>query len=282
VLAQRWLPVHPGPEGEPLAIDASVAHSARIHDYMLGGSDHFAVDREAAERGAAALTGGMERARTIVRAQRAFRAATVRRLAGEMAVREFLDVGPGIPDGDDVHAVAQETAPESRVVYVDNDPIVLAHAHTLLRSTPQGATAYLHGDLRDPDSILAAAGSTLDFTRPVAVILVGILHLIRDADDPYGIVARLLDAVPSGSYLALTHLASDLETELVEAIARVNETMSDPFTLRTRAEVARFMAGLDVAEPGIVTLDWWPWSQPHAPGLDRPTVAAYCAVGRKP
>jgi hypothetical protein len=204
VLAQRWLPGHPGPDGEPLAIDASVAHSARIHDYMLGGSDHFAVDRDAAERGAAALTGGMERARTIVRSQRAFRAATVRRLAGEMAVREFLDVGPGIPDGDDVHAVAQETAPDSRVVYVDND------------------------------------------------------------------------------YLALTHLASDLETELVEAIARVNETMSDPYILRTRAEVARFMAGLDVAEPGIVTLDWWPWSQPHAPGLDRPTVAAYCAVGRKP
>jgi hypothetical protein len=281
VLAGRWLLDHPGPDREPLAIDASVAHPARINDYMLGGADHFAVDREAAERGAAALPGGMERARTMMRSQRAFRAATVRRLAGEMAVREFLDVGTGIPNGDDVHAVAQETAPESRVVYVDNDPIVLAHAHTLLRSTPQGATAYVHGDLRDPDGILAAAGATLDFTRPVAVILVGILHLIRDADDPYGIVARLLDAVPSGSYVALTHLASDLQTELVEAIGRVNETMSDPFMLRTRAEVARFLDGLDVLEPGIVTLDRWPWSLPLAPGLDGPTVAAYCAVGRK-
>jgi hypothetical protein len=165
VLAGRWLLDHPGPDREPLAIDASVAHPARINDYMLGGADHFAVDREAAERGAAALPGGMERARTMMRSQRAFLAVTVRRLAGEMAVREFLDVGTGIPNGDDVHAVAQETAPESRIVYVDNDPIVLAHAHTLLRSTPQGATAYLHGDLRDPDSILAAAGSTLDFTR---------------------------------------------------------------------------------------------------------------------
>lgn len=262
-------------------IDGSIAHPARVYDYLLGGSDHFPVDRDAAERGSTALPGGVERARAMVGSQRAFLASAVRCLAVEMRVRQFLDIGTGIPNADNVHAVAQQTAPESRVVYVDKDPVVLAHAHELVRSTPQGATAYIHGDLRDPDSILDTAVATLDFTRPVAIVLVGILHLIPDDDDPYGIVARLLDAVPAGSYLALSHLASDLEPELVEAMARANETMSDPFILRTRTEVARFLDGMDRLEPGIVTLDRWPWSEPPATPSDRP-IAAYCAVGRKP
>ncbi|HEY8524692.1 MAG TPA: SAM-dependent methyltransferase [Acidimicrobiales bacterium] len=265
-------------------MDTQVAHAARVYDYLLGGVDNFAVDREAAERGAAALPGGLERAQLMVRSQRAFLASVVRCLAAEMGVRQFLDIGTGIPNADNVHAVAQETAPESRVVYVDNDPVVLAHAHTLLRSTPQGATAYIHGDLRDPEPILNEAAETLDFERPVALVLVGILHLIRDEDDPCGIVARLVDAVPSGSYLALSHLASDVEPELSEAMARANETMSDPFVLRTRDDVVRFLDGLDVLGPGIVTLDRWPWCQgAEAVGCqsDRP-VAAYGSVGRKP
>jgi hypothetical protein len=266
----------------PLVIDASVAHPARVYDFLLGGVDNFAVDREAAERGSAALPGGVERARLMVRSQRAFLAAAVRRLAGGMGVRQFLDIGTGIPNGDNVHTIAQQTAPESRVVYVDNDPVVLAHAHTLLRSSPQGATAYIHGDLRDPDSILHQAAATLDFARPVVVILVGILHLIHDADDPYGIVGRLLDAVPAGSYLAVSHLASDRQPELAEVMRRANETMSARFVLRSREEVARFLAGLDVLDPGIVTLDRWPWHDRPAPSPEGPGIPAYCAIGRKP
>jgi hypothetical protein len=270
-----------GPGCDPVAIDTRVAHAARIYDYLLGGVDNFAVDREAVERASAALPGGLERARLMVRSQRLFLASVVRCLAGELGVRQFLDIGTGIPNADNVHAVAQDTAPAARVVYVDNDPVVLAHAHTLMRPTRKGTGAYVHGDLRAPARILRQAATTLNFARPVAVILVGVLHLIRDEDDPYRIVARLLEAVPSGSYLVLSHLASDVEPELVDAIARANETMSDPFVLRTRGQVARLLDGLDVVEPGIVTLDRWPWAKGTACPPERP-VAAYCAVGRKP
>jgi S-adenosyl methyltransferase len=266
----------------PLVIDASVAHPARVYDFLLGGVDNFAVDREAAKRGSAALPGGVERARVMARSQRAFLAAAVRCLAGEMGVRQFLDIGPGIPNGDNVHAVAQQTAPASRVVYVDNDPVVLAHAHTLLKSTPQGATAYIHGDVRDPETILRQAAATLDSAQPVALILVGILHLIRDVDDPYGIVDRLLEAVPSGSYLALSHLASDRQPELAEVMRRANETMSTPFVLRSREQVARFLAGLEVLDPGIVTLGRWRWNERPVPPPEGQRIPAYCAIGRKP
>jgi hypothetical protein len=271
-----------GPDPGSVEIDPDRAHPARVYDYLLGGVDHFAVDRKAVERGSTALPGGVERARVMVRSQRGFLAAVVRCLAGEMGVRQFLDIGTGIPNRDNVHAVAQQTAPASRVVYVDNDPVVLAHAHTLLTSTPQGATAYIHGDLREPDSILRQAAETLDFARPVAVILVGVLHLISDRDDPYGIVARLLDAVPSGSYLTLSHLASDRQPELAEAMRRANETMSAPFILRNHTEVARFLAGLDALDPGVVTLDRWPWHDTPGNPHEGPEIPAYCAIGRKP
>lgn len=269
------------PDGQRIEIDTSVAHPARVYDYLIGGADHFPVDIQAAERGSAALPGGVDRAREMTRSQRAFLASAVSHLVGEMGVRQFLDIGTGIPAGDNVHAVAQQTAPECRVVYVDKDPIVLAHAHKLLKSTPEGATDFLQADFRDPDLILSRAAPTLDYTQPVGLILVGILHLIPDEDDPWAIVGRLLDAVPSGSYATISHMASDLEPELVEAIRVANETMSEPFILRTRSEVARFLDGLDAVGPGIVTLDRWPWSEWQA-GPPALPVAAYCAVARKP
>jgi len=166
---------------DPL-IDTTVAHPSRMYDYLLGGVDHFAVDREAVDAAADAV-GGMENARATVRANRVFLVRAVRWLAAQ-GVRQFLDIGTGIPTMENVHQVAQEAAPESRIVYVDNDPIVLAHAHTLLKSTAEGATAYVYGDLRDPEPILTEAARTLDLGRPVAVILVAITHFFPDADDP--------------------------------------------------------------------------------------------------
>ncbi len=263
-------------------IDTRSAHAARVWDFLLGGVDNFAVDREAAERGWAALPGGIERAREMARSQRRFLVRAVGWLAGELGVRQFLDIGTGIPNGDNAHAVAQQTARDARIVHVDKDPVVLAHAHELLRSTPEGVTDFIQADPRDPDRILHEAAATLDFARPVAVILVGVLDLIPDDDDPGGIVARLRGAVPAGSFLALSHLANDVQPELAEVMRRANETMSDPFILRSRAEVARFLDGWELVGPGIVTLDrWHPQSTPSSSG-GVPEVAAHCALGRKP
>src|SRR6266568_6090442 len=178
---------------------------ARVQDYWLGGKDNSAADREAAEQAIAANPG----IRRDVRANRAFLVRAVRYLAAERGIRQFLDIGAGIPTANSTHEVAQSVAPACRVVYVDNDPVVLAHARALLTSTPQGATAYIDADLRDTEKILAQAAQTLDFSRPVAIVLMAILHLIEDADDPYGIITKLLSAVPPGSYLALSHIASD-------------------------------------------------------------------------
>ena len=180
-------------------IDTTVAHPARVYDYWLGGKDNFAADREAAERVLAVAPG----LRFRVKANRAFLARAVRFLATDCGIRQFLDIGTGIPPANNTHEVAQAAAPASRIVYVDNDPIVLAHARALLTSTPEGATAYLEADLREPDGILAAARQTLDFRQPVALMLVGILHLIQDAEEPYQIVSHLMDALPSGSYLII-------------------------------------------------------------------------------
>jgi hypothetical protein len=185
----------------PSGIDTTVAHQARIYDYWLGGKDNFAVDREAAEQAIAAYPAILRG----VRAQRAFLARAVRYLVEQAGVRQFLDIGTGIPTANNTHEVAQASAPDARIVYVDNDPMVLAHARALLTSSPQGATAYLDADLREPDEILARAADLLDFRLPVAVMLIGILQLIPDVDDPYAIVARLLEAVSPGSWLAVYH-----------------------------------------------------------------------------
>lgn len=265
------------------AIDITVAHPARTYDYLLGGEDNFAVDREAIERGSAAHPGGIETARTNARAQRDFLGRAVRYLAGDVGLRQFLDIGTGIPNSDNVHAVAQQVAPESRIVYVDNDPVVLAHAHTLLRGTAEGRTAYIDGDARDPQHILDEGAATLDLRQPVAVMLVGILHVIGDEDDPYAIVAALLDPLPAGSHLVISHLASDIRPEeMAMVFERFNETLRDPFVLRSQAEVTRFLDGLDILDPGVVALNQWHAPGAPAVGAGEAVIPAYGAMARKP
>jgi hypothetical protein len=262
--------------GTAADIDTTVAHPARVYDYWLGGSSNFPADREAAERVLAATPG----LRSRVRANRAFLARAVRYLAAEAGIRQFLDIGTGIPSANNTHEVAQAVAPDSRVVYVDNDPIVLAHAKSLLAGSREGATQYIDGDLRDASVILRAAAGTLDLTRPIALMLVGILHLIQDSEEPHRIVAGLMDALPPGSYLAISHPASDIQPSQAEAQRRYNERVSTPQTLRTRDEVARFFDGLDLVPPGVVYVHAWrpdPGDVPPEGG-----VSAYGAVACKP
>jgi S-adenosyl methyltransferase len=197
-------------------LDTSVAHSARVYNYWLGGKDNFAADREAAERALTVLPG----LRFAVQANRAFLARSVRFLAREAGIRQFLDIGTGIPTASNTHEVAQSVAPQSRIVYVDNDPVVLSHARALLTSAPEGACAYLEADLRDPDTILAHAAQTLDFSRPTALMLIGILHLIDDEDDPPSLVSRLMAKLPPGSYLTISHPASDIKVEETKTVKR--------------------------------------------------------------
>jgi hypothetical protein len=257
-------------------LDTSVAHPARVYDYWLGGKDNFAADREAAER-VLAVTPGL---RWRVRANRAFLGRATRFLAADAGMRQFLDIGTGIPTGDNTHEVAQRAAPAARVVYVDSDPIVLLHAQALLRSTPEGVTDYMQADLRDPGPILDRAAEVLDFGQPVAVMLLGVLHLIADDEDPWGIVARLMAAVPTGSYLAISHPALDTHREQAEAQRVYNERVATAQTLRTREQVARFFTGLDLIEPGLVQVHQW--RPERGDTIPAGSVSAYGAVGRKP
>jgi S-adenosyl methyltransferase len=251
-----------------------VAHIARVYDYWLGGKDNYAADREAAEEALAVNPGLL----ADVRANRAFLARAVRYLAAECGIRQFLDVGTGIPTGNNTHEVAQSVAPQSRIVYVDNDPVVLLHAQALLASDPAGACDYVDADLRDPDKILSAAARTLDFSRPVAVMLIAILHLIPDADDPYGIVGRLMAATAPGSFLALSHPASDIAAVVMsKAATRLNRLMSQRVTLRTREEVSRFFDGAALAEPGVVQPPRW---RPDGP-VPVSDIAVWCGVASK-
>jgi S-adenosyl methyltransferase len=267
---------------EPVEIDISVPHASRMYDYLLGGTDNFAVDREAVERASAAV-GGIDNARADVRANRAFLGRAVRYLAGDAGIRQFLDIGTGIPNPDNVHGVAQATAPEARIVYVDNDPVVLAHAHTLLNSTPQGTTAYISCDLRNPDTILDRAAATLDLTQPVALILAAILHLISDRDHPHRIVERLVEALPSGSYLAISHLSADIQPEAMAEVARrLNQTARETFVMRTHAQITCFFDGLNLVEPGVVQIDHWRPPKPKVTTSGVWVPSLYAAVGRKP
>ncbi|HMG41152.1 MAG TPA: SAM-dependent methyltransferase [Acidimicrobiales bacterium] len=269
-----------GPGGSPVEIDITTPHAARVYDYLLGGTTNFEADRQAAQHVAKAV-GGIDNARADVRSNRDFLARAVEWLATEGGIRQFLDVGTGIPSDDNTHAVAQRVAPESRIVYVDNDPIVLAHAHELLKSTPAGTASYVSGDLREPDAILAEAAQTLDLTEPVGLVLVAILHFMRDEDDPYGIVARLLDALPAGSHLVVSHLANDIHTdEMSELSDRLNQTVRETFVLRDHSQVSRFFDGLELVEPGLVQVDEWPTPRPPVPGAWQPRF--YGGVGRKP
>jgi hypothetical protein len=229
-----------------------IPSTARIYDYLLGGKDNYPADRSAAAEIAQALPN----VRTSFQWNRAFLGRAVRYLVTEQGIRQFIDVGTGLPTVGNVHEVAQEAAPGTRVVYVDNDPVVLARA--LLTSSTPGAIDYIDADLRDPQTILRHAARTLDFSRPVAVMLIAIMHLIVDEDDPYGLVGQLLDAAPGGSYLALSQVASDIQAEqMAEAAKRHNRLARETQRHRDRAEVARFFDGLDLVEPGLVPVQQW-------------------------
>ena len=261
----------------PSPYDTSVAHPARVYNYWLGGKDNFEADREVGEQTKAAYPGIVRG----VQAQRVFLAEAVRYLVTQAGVRQFLDIGTGLPVVNNTHEVAQSLAPDSKIVYVDNDPMVLAHARALLASAPEGACAYLDADLRDTEKVLRAASGLLDFGRPVAVMLIGILHLIPDADDPAGIVARLIAALPAGSWLAVAHPASDVAPDKVATMTdRYNQRVTTAATLRTYGEISAFFAGTELLPPGVVQYHQWHPGEPahHAEG----EVAAYCGLGRKP
>lgn len=267
-------------------LDTSVPSSARVWNYLLGGKDNFAADRALAEQILRLFPPMAEIART----DRAFLGRAVRYLAGEAGIRQFLDIGTGLPTLDNTHEVAQRIAPESRVVYVDNDPMVLRHAHALLKSTPPGVTAYIEADLHDPEAILARAGETLDLGQPVAVMMLGILHFIGDDNEAYGIVDRLMAALPAGSYLAITHATLDdsldeslADSGAAEANAEANQTWNEqaqvPITPRRREQVAGFFRTLDLVEPGLVSMSRWrPEPNQFA---DAPAVLGFGGVGRK-
>jgi len=257
------------------AFDTNEAHIARVYDYWLGGKDNFAADRAAGDAVIQAYPG----VTATVRANRAVLARMVRYLAGEAGIVQFLDIGTGIPAANNTHEVAQSITPDARVVYVDNDPIVLAHARALLTSGPVGVTSYLDADLRDPGPIVDQAANTLDFSRPVAVMLMGVMHLIGDEDDPVGILATLKQAVPPGSYLALSHPAADIDADaMANAQQRQNQTQVEQVKFRRHAEVARFFEGLEMVEPGLVRGPEW---HPDTPGETPAQAALWAGLGRK-
>jgi len=233
--------------------DISVPHISRVYDYWLGGKDNFAADRELGDQTLQAYPNIV----FSVRANRAFLARSVRFLAGEMGIRQFLDIGTGIPTADNTHEVAQREAPDSRIVYADNDPVVLSHARALLKSTREGACAYLDADLRDPDTILAKAADTLDFSRPVAVMLLAVLQFAPDSEAS-SIVRRLAAACTPGSFVTISHPASDIDAEHhTEMVRRMNESMRQKVTLRDKAGVTRLFDGLELVEPGVVPASQW-------------------------
>jgi O-methyltransferase involved in polyketide biosynthesis len=254
-----------------------VPHSARLWNYLLGGKDNFAADREAAEYALALMPELVQSAR----ANREFLGRAVRFLAGDGGIRQFLDIGTGLPTANNTHEVAQAAAPDSRIVYVDNDPMVLVHARALLTSTPAGATDYIDADLRDTATILAAAGATLDFDRPVAVILSGILNFVVDDAEAHSIVRHLVEAVPPGSYLVISHPTEEVNGPAVrESMRQWNESGAAPITARSRDGITAFFAGLELLEPGVVTCTSWR-PDPARPGITD-KVSEFAGVARKP
>jgi hypothetical protein len=270
-------------ETAPIGTDPSVPSVARIYDYYIGGKDNYAVDRAAADEAARLHPGGLDALRSGGLQNRRFLANSVNYLAGQ-GIRQFLDIGTGLPTADNTHEVAQRAAPTSRIVYVDHDPVVLAHARALLNSSPEGATAYIDADLRDPQTILQQAADTLDFSKPVAIMLIAVLHVIDEADHPYEVVRELMAAVPPGSYLAISHLTADFpataEADAMTFFARaLSERMIENMVLRDRAAITKFFDGLELVEPGVVQADQWRTET----GTSVPSkVAVYCGVGRKP
>jgi hypothetical protein len=267
------------PDWLPPEINTGVAHSARVYDYYLGGKDNFAADREVGDAIIAAIPSAPLQARD----NRAFLGRAVHYLAREAGIRQFLDIGTGIPTAGNTHEVAQAVAPDSRIVYVDNDPIVLAHARALMTSHPAGATAFIQEDFREPDKILAdpALHRTLDLDKPVALILVAILHFFTDDENPQGIVSSLVDALPSGSYLTITNLTADfMDPDQAAKATQAGQQGGITYVPRSQAEVAAFFGGLRLVDPGVVPMQAWrpdggALADPHGP-------TSYAAMGRKP
>lgn len=255
-------------------IDGSVPHSARIFNYWLGGKDNYPADREAGDRFRETFPDIVD----LARSGRQFLARTVRYLAGEAGIRQFLDIGTGLPTADNTHEIAQRVAPESRIVYVDNDPLVLAHAQALLVGTPEGATDYIQADVNDPQTILRGAARTLDLTKPVAIVLMGILAHVDEYDDALAIVGRLIDAVPSGSYLVVRD-GTDTDAAYREAINRYNQSGAVPYNLRSPEQIAGYFTKLELVEPGVVSCPLW---RPESMDIGTPTeLAVLGAVARK-
>ncbi|MGK5496791.1 SAM-dependent methyltransferase [Streptomyces sp. URMC 125] len=265
----------PAAGGTPPRIDTSVPHSARVWNYWLGGKDYYPADKRAGDAYREVFPG----IELLARASRGFLVRSIRHMAGEAGLRQFLDVGTGLPTADNTHQVAQRVAPESRVVYVDHDPLVLAHARALLTSTPQGATAYVDADLRHPDTVLAEAARTLDLEQPVGLIFSGTLGHIPDYDEARSIVRRLLAALPSGSFLSLNEGA-----DTYEAANRAQETYNSsgaiPYVLRPVERIAGFFDGLELVEPGLVPCPYW--RPDRKPAGDPAEEVNHGAVGRKP
>ncbi|ADU11058.1 protein of unknown function DUF574 [Micromonospora sp. L5] len=273
----------PGTASESGRIDTTVAHPARRYNYWLGGKDNFQADRDSGD----AMAARFPTIRISALENRRFLRRAVRHLAGEAGIRQFLDIGTGIPTADNTHEVAQSTDPRARVVYVDNDPIVLAHARALLTSSPEGATAYLDADLRDPERILAHPDlrRTLDLSQPVALMLLAVLHFVPDGEDPYAIVGRLLDALPAGSYLAASHATHDYLPEELAAEAKAAARGGGPhgvINLRSREEVVRFFDGLELVEPGVCSVAEWRADGEPEPRPSVVDVSMYGGVARKP
>ncbi|MGH3887588.1 MAG: SAM-dependent methyltransferase [Pseudonocardiaceae bacterium] len=247
-------------------------------DYWLGGKDNYPADREAGDQIRAVMPGIVDTARAV----RSFLVRAVRYLVGEAGIRQLLDIGTGLPTVNNTHEIAQATAPDCHIVYTDNDPLVLAHARALLTSTPEGVTDYIDADLRDPDKIVREAARTLDFGQPIALMLLGILNHIMDTNESYAIVNRLLDALPSGSYLAMSHFTSLIDTEIVEAGMQIyNESGgTPPVRGRSRQELIGYFDRLELLEPGLVSVSLW---RPDLSDLGTPAeVYEFCGIGRKP
>jgi hypothetical protein len=259
--------------GERPKLDTTIPHSARIWNYWLGGKDNFAPDREVGDQIQATMPDMVPTARAI----RAFLKRSVRYLAGEAGIRQFLDIGTGLPTADNTHQVAQAVAPESRIVYVDNDPLVLVHARALLTSAPEGKCDYIEADVHDPETIVREAARTLDFSQPVALMLLAIVHFILDDAQARAVVKRLVDAMPSGSYMAMVHAVHSPATDA--AIEQWNAVGTPKMCARSEEEIRRFFDGLELLEPGLVPVASW---RPEAreQNLDA-GQAGLCAVGRK-
>jgi O-methyltransferase involved in polyketide biosynthesis len=261
--------------GGPPRLDTTVAHNARVWDWWLGGKDNFEVDQVAGARVRDMFPGIV----AVARADREFLARVVRFLAAA-GIRQFLDIGPGLPTVDNTHSVAQEHAPESRVVYVDNDPLVLVHARALLTGGPEGATAYIEADVRDPGRILHAARATLDFDQPTAVLMLGILNFVLDDADAHRIVRRLMDAIPPGSYLAVTHPTYELGGDANRAAMKYwNACARPPIRARGGEEIRRLTDGLEVLDPGLVSCSLWRNESARGAAV---SVPQYALVARKP